>query len=40
MPKYKIEIKEILRRFVEIEAKDANTAISMVRYRYNNEEIV
>jgi hypothetical protein len=40
MEKFEIEIQEFLSRIIEVEAKDANEAISKVREMYRKEEIV
>lgn len=40
MPKYKIEIKEILTRIVEIEAQSEDDALETAQNLYKNEEIV
>lgn len=37
---YKIEIEELLQRVVEIEAENANEAISKAKEKYRNEEYV
>ncbi len=40
MKKYDIEIEEILRRVISIDANNIDEAIDKVREKYNNEEIV
>ena len=40
MPKFKIEIKEVLRRTIEIEADSLWDATEIAEEMYNNEEIV
>ena len=40
MPKFKIEIKEVLRRTIEIEADSLWEATEIAEEMYNNEEIV
>ena len=37
---YKIEIEELLQRFIEIEAENVNEAISKAKEKYRNEEYV
>ena len=40
MTKYRIEVKEVLIRIVETEAKNENVAVEMVRQMYQNCDIV
>ena len=40
MPKFKIEIKEVLRKTIEIEADSLWEATEIAEEMYNNEEIV
>lgn len=40
MPKFKIEIEEILQRVEEIEAKNLKEALEKIEEKYNKEEIV
>jgi len=40
MKTFKIEIKEVLSRVIDIDAKDLNDAILKARYLYDSEEIV
>ncbi|MEI6554104.1 MAG: DpnD/PcfM family protein [Paludibacter sp.] len=40
MQNYKIEITEILRREVEIEAENIDSAIQIINEKYKSEEIV
>ena len=40
MQNYKIEITEILRREVEIEAENIDSAIQIITEKYKSEEIV
>lgn len=40
MPKFKIEIKEVLKRTIEIEADSLWEATEIAEEMYNNEEIV
>lgn len=40
MPKFNVQIKEILRRVVEIEAETLEEAIDIAKDMYQNEEIV
>lgn len=40
MPKFNIQVKEILRRVVEIEAETLEEAIDIAKDMYQNEEIV
>lgn len=40
MPKFNIQLKEILRRVVEIEAETLEEAIDIAKDMYQNEEIV
>ena len=40
MKKYSIEVTEILRRIMEVEASDADDAIAKVRQMYRNCDIV
>lgn len=40
MPTFKIEIKEILKRTVEIEAESVDEAINIAEDMYNDAEIV
>ena len=40
MPTFKIEIKEVLRRTVEIEAESVDEAINIAEDMYNDAEIV
>lgn len=40
MPKFNIQVKEILRRVVEIEADTLEEAINIAEDMYQNEEIV
>lgn len=40
MPNYKIEITEVLRREVEIEADNIENAIQIITEKYKSEEIV
>jgi len=38
--KYKVEVKEVLSRLVEVKAKSEEEAIKKVEKKYRNEEIV
>lgn len=40
MPKFNIQVKEILRRVVEVEAKTLEEAINIVDDMWQNQEIV
>lgn len=40
MPKFNVQVKEILRRVVEIEAETLEEAIDIAKDMYQNEEIV
>lgn len=40
MKKYQIEVKEVLSRAIEVEAKNEDEAIEKVYEMYDNEEIV
>ena len=40
MKKYKIEIKEILKKIVTIEAESEEEALKIAKEKYRNEEIV
>lgn len=40
MPKFNVQVKEILRRVVEIEAETLEKAIDIAKDMYQNEEIV
>lgn len=40
MPKFNVQVKEILRRVVEIEAETLEDAINIAEDMYQNEEIV
>lgn len=40
MKKFKVEIKEVLSRIIEVEAEDENEAWDRTRNAYKNEEIV
>lgn len=40
MKKFTVEITETLQRQIEVEAADKNEAISKVREKYYNEEVV
>ena len=40
MPKFNVQVKEILRRVVEVEAETLEDAINIVDEMYQNEEIV
>ena len=40
MPKFKVEVKEILARVVEVEAPDKDEAVAKIQDQYDNQEIV
>jgi len=40
MPKFKVEIRELLERQITIEAKNEEDALDKVKEMYDNEEIV
>lgn len=40
MPKFNVQVKEILRRVVEVEAETLEEAIDIAKDMYQNEEIV
>ena len=40
MPKFKVEIEEILQRVEEVEAKDIEEAIDIIDEKYDNQEII
>ena len=40
MPKFKVEIEEILQRVEEVEAKDVEEAIDLIDEKYDNQEII
>lgn len=40
MKEYKIEIKELLKRIVTIEAESEEEALKMAKEKYRNEEII
>lgn len=40
MPKFKIEVEEILQRIIEVEAESEEEAFDLVEEQYNKAEIV